>query len=386
MLDALRGFALLGIFITNVQDLSGYTFLSPASRLAIDLYGVDIPFAAVGEFLIRGKFFSLFSLLFGIGFAVQIDSAARRGANFQRHFIRRLSALFAIGMLHACVWYGDILNDYALIGFILLATARWSITTAVRAAVLVLALRTVWPLIMWAAISITTTAGSQASPVDDFTALTNALYGIDPLAAFVANMNLVRLKLLQIIYDGRVISILAMFLIGALVGRLRLYQNPAAHTDLIRRVFRVCVPIGVLGNLVLVRLHGATPVYPPTGLWVVEQCLYSIAVPAMALTYASGFALLWVRGWHRVLQTLAPAGRMALTNYICQTLISVFLFYGIGLGLGSTIGYAQATVVAISIFVAQCVVSKIWLQFFHFGPLEWVWRRATYGTPVRIVR
>ena len=87
------------------------------------------------------------------------------------------------------------------------------------------------------------------------------------------------------------------------------------------------------------------------------------------------------QGWQPVLRVLAPAGRMALTTYVSQTLIGIFLFYGIGLGLGNKLGFAQATAVAVAIFAIQCVVSRIWLQHFRFGPLEWIWRRATYGTP-----
>jgi uncharacterized protein len=384
VLDALRGFVLLGIFISHVPDLSGYSFLPTSAQFALDHFGLDGPLATIAEFLIRGKFFSLFAFLFGIGFAVQIDSATRRGANFNLHFSRRLAALFAIGLAHACLWYGDILKDYALIGFVLLLTARLSVSMLIRATVLVLLLRVVWPVIMWAILHSTTR--SIGDPGAEFSSLTSAFYGTDPVAMFNANLELVRLKALQIIYDGRAISVLGMFLIGALVGRLRLYQNLPAHVDLIKRVFRVCAPIGVLGNVVLVRLHAATPDYPPTGQWVIEQCVFSIAVPAMALTYASGFALLWMRGWDRVLHVLAPAGRMALTTYVSQTLFGVFLFYGVGLKFGNTLGFAATTIVAIEIFALQCVASTIWLQFFRFGPLEWIWRCATYGTRVAIVR
>ncbi|HYM35629.1 MAG TPA: DUF418 domain-containing protein [Steroidobacteraceae bacterium] len=385
MLDALRGFALLGIVITHMPDFSGYSFLPPANRHALDQFGVGALLPAVAEFLIRGKFFSLFSFLFGIGFAVQIDSAVRRGANFNRHFTRRLAALFAIGLAHACLWYGDILKDYALIGLFLLLTPRWSVSMLARVTVGVLVLRVAWPAIMWAVIP-TSSPNSNANPVAEFDSLTNAFYGTDPIAIFNANLELVRLKALQMIYDGRAISVFGMFLIGALVGRMRLYQNLSANTKLISRVFFVRAPLGVLGNAALVPLHAATPDYPPTGMWVAEQCVFSIAVPAMALSYASGFALLWMRGWQPILRVLAPAGRMALTTYVSETLIGMFLFYGIGLGFGNRFGFVQATAVAVTIFAIQCVASRIWLHYFRFGPLEWIWRRATYGTPVAIAR
>jgi uncharacterized protein len=375
VLDALRGFALLGIFISHVPDFSGYSFLTQEARHAFGHPGLDALFAEVSGFLIRGKFFSLFSLLFGIGFAVQIDSANRRSANFNRHFIRRLIALLAIGLVHACLWYGDILKDYAIIGLFLLLTPRWSISTLRRAIGIVLLLRLVWPMVMWGLVP----TGSNTDPVVDFSSMTNAFYSTDPLAMFASNLKLVRLKALQTIYDGRAVSVLGMFLIGSLVGRLRLYQDLASNADLFRRVFRACAPFGVAGNALLGSLHASTPDYPPTGRWVLEQCIFAIAVPTMALAYASGFALLWIRGWQAILRAFSHAGRMALTTYVCQTLIAILLFYGIGLKWGNTIGFMQAALIAVAVFALQCVAARIWLSFFRFGPLEWLWRRATYG-------
>src|SRR5712671_1742694 len=375
VLDALRGFALLGIVVTHMPDFSGYSFLPQAGRDALDRFGIDAQLAAFGEFIIRGKFFSLFSFLFGIGFAVQIDSAGRRGANFNRHFTRRLTALLAIGAAHACLWYGDILKDYALIGFVLLLTPRWSVSTVARAAALVLLLRIVWPAMMWAFIPAASSPRLDTDPVGEFAASTSLFYGADPIAMVRANFGLVRLKALQMIYDGRAITVLLMFLLGALVGRMRLYRNLHANTKLLKRVLLLCAPIGVLGNAVLVPLHAATPEYPPSGQWVLENSLYAIAAPAMALAYASGFALLWMRGWERVLRVLAPAGRMALTTYVSQTLIGMFLFYGIGLNLGNKLGFAESTAVALAIFATQCFACRLWLQYFRFGPLEWIWRR-----------
>src|SRR5262249_28957866 len=145
VLDALRGFALLGILISHVPDFSGWNFMTPVQQAALDHLGVDGAAAALQEFLIRGKFYSLFSLLFGVGFAVQLESASRRSANFARHFARRLAVLFVIGLVHALLWYGDILKDYALIGFALILLRRAKATTIAWAAAAVLVLRLTWP-------------------------------------------------------------------------------------------------------------------------------------------------------------------------------------------------------------------------------------------------
>jgi uncharacterized protein len=386
VLDALRGFALLGIFISHIPDFSGHSFMAPAAQAALDRFGVDGAAALLQDFLIRGKFYSLFSLLFGIGFAIQLESAARRDADFVRHFARRLTILLVIGLIHACLWYGDILKDYALIGFALILLRRAKPRTVALVTAFVFALRAVWPIVVSTGVSMMSPMSSSADPGGGFDALTRTFATADPHAIFFANLELVQLKALQMIYDGRAISILAMFLLGALIGKLGLHRSISNHRKLLGAVFWICAPIGVVGNAVLAPLHAATPDFPPTGLWVIENTLYAIAVPAMAIAYASGFVWLWSGGWRSMLGWLAPAGRMALTIYVSQTLIGIGLFYGVGLGLYGQIGLLEGTVLAVAIFAAQCVVARVWLRWFRFGPIEWVWRRATYGVPIALLR
>jgi len=106
----------------------------------------------------------------------------------------------------------------------------------------------------------------------------------------------------------------------------------------------------------------------------------------MTLAYAAGFALFWLHGGRRTLGVLAPVGRMALTNYASQTLAGIALFYGVGFGLWGRVGLAEGTVLAVAVFAAQCGLSALWLRGFRFGPLEWLWRRATYGAPIPFLR
>ncbi|MEQ1492137.1 MAG: DUF418 domain-containing protein, partial [Terricaulis sp.] len=290
--------------------------------------------------------------------------------------------------VHAILWYGDILKDYALIGFALILLHRASARTIAVVAALAFALRIVWPFIVMALASILPHASSGDDPGGSFDALTQVFDGADLAATFLANLELVQIKALQMIYDGRAISILAMFLLGASIGKLGVYRNAFSHQNqrLFRKVFWFCAPVGMIGNAILTPLHAATPDFPPTPAWVIESSLYAIAVPAMALAYASGFAWLWSGGWRRALRWLAPAGRMALTTYVSQTLIGIALFYGVGLGLREQIGLVEGTLLAIGIFAAQCLIANLWLRWFHFGPIEWMWRRATYGTPIAFRR
>ncbi len=296
--------------------------------------------------------------------------------------------LFAFGVLHGLLWYGDILRDYALLGLVLLPTASWSARRTARAASAWLALRFAWPFLvvaLAAPLANLATASVSGDPSSDFFARTRAFASGNWGEVFAANLDLLRLKALQLIYQGKAISILGMFHLGALIGKARLHVDLAASAPTLRRAFAWCAPIGVAGNLALVPLHVAAPAHPRKLAWVVDEALFALAVPALTIAYASGFALLYAGAARRVLRLLAPVGRMALTSYVAQTLICISLFYGIAWGLRG-VGQAGCIAIAAAIFVAQSALAALWLRRFQFGPLEWFWRRATYGAPVPMAR
>ncbi len=386
VLDALRGLALLGILISHLPGFSGYEFMTHGEQASRDWLGVDGPLSAISAFLINGKFFSLFSLLFGIGFAIQLESALRRGANFVRRFARRLLILFVIGLAHALVWYGDILKDYAVIGLLLIVTARWTASRTGWTAITVLVIRALWPLVVWPLVVLLAPVKHGTDPVSNFFTLSQTFGGTDTAAMFSANLELVKIKALQMIYEGKAISIFGMFLIGAYIGKRRLYRDLALNSRTFRRVFAVCAPLGILGNAVWVPLGWAVPRFPPSALWAAEQVIFAIAVPAMTLAYATGFALAWQHPYGKALRALAPPGRMALTTYVSQTLLAVYVFYGVGLGFGGKLGIVGCIATALTIFALQCVLSAAWLNKCYFGPLEWIWRQATYGRALPMIR
>jgi uncharacterized protein len=119
---------------------------------------------------------------------------------------------------------------------------------------------------------------------------------------------------------------------------------------------------------------------------VANEVIFALAVPALTIAYASGFALLYSGAARAVLRAFAPTGRMALSTYISQTWIGIALFYGVGLSFYETVGQAACIAIAAAIFFAQSALAACWLRRFRFGPLEWCWRRATYGVPVPMAR
>lgn len=376
VLDALRGLALLGILISHLPDFTGYGYLQAPQRALLDPLGVDPSVAAALVILIRGKFLALFALLFGISFAVQLDSATRRGAAFRLRFGRRLAALFVIGAAHAAIWYGDILKDYAVLGLALLLAARWPVRRIALTAVLLLTARLAWPALVWTVWKAVGHSGGGAAPDEAFAEGVMGLsHGLG--AFFRENLGLVALKAEQMVYEGRFLAILTMFFIGAAVGRLRLYRDLPRYRTHLAWVLAVCGSVGVAAEAALVPFQHATNAFPPTRDWVVVQSLTAIAAPALSLAYASAFALAWLALKGRVLRSLAPVGRTALTSYVSQTLVCTAGFVGLGLGRG--LGATGCLIAAILIFTAQCALASAWLQRFRFGPLEWIWRCATYG-------
>jgi uncharacterized protein len=390
MLDALRGFALFGILLAN---LMGFV-VGPAPE---SMRTVHIGAALAGplefllEWLVVGKFYSLFSLLFGIGFAIQLQRLDARGEGAAR-YVRRLVVLFAFGIAHMLLlWIGDILSLYALVGLVLLLFRRASERTLlISAALLWLA-----PILWQAAMSYSSFAPQQ--PLIDAAISTFTRFGVDvrqgPLPIWTSADYLLHLRshpgeILVRYHDFveqlRPAKVLAMFLLGLWAGRRRIFADPGAHLPLLRRIMLGGFLLGV--PLAFARAWlGAVDGNAPTGQ-LLEEVAYCLATPVLALAYAAAFALLWTRSSGGRLALFAPAGRMALTNYLGQTFLMCLLFFGWGFAMMGRLHLGFLPLVAIAIFGSQVAYSRWWLRRYRFGPLEWLWRTLTYGKaqPMRL--
>jgi uncharacterized protein len=174
--------------------------------------------------------------------------------------------------------------------------------------------------------------------------------------------------------------ILAMFLIGQAAARRGVLREVGSHRALWRRVVLWGALIGLSGNL-LFFLSAEVQIEMSNAYWIVLAAVgMSFGAPALSLVYVAGLTLLFESGrWRDRLSVLAPVGRMALTNYLAQSLICTTIFYSYGLGLFGTMGPAAGLLLTLVIFLAQIFWSRWWLGRFRFGPVEWIWRRLTYG-------
>jgi uncharacterized protein len=384
LIDALRGAALAGVLLVNLGGFSLYYFLDPAQRAALPTAGIDRWLALAVQLLAQDKAITLFSLLFGVGIAMQAGRARTQGFG-DGPLLRRLLVLLAIGLLHAhFVWWGDILTFYAIAGLLLLALRRLP-DRALLAAGLGLALFT--PLLAPIAYRLLPADLADEAAMHAFALA--AFSSPDPGVALRGNLVYAHWNWLALwsVFP----FVLARLMIGDWVGRRGLLQDPAAHRRLLRLVFLIGVPLGLAGGIALeaIEAAGLTPAALDAGR-VAEFALRTLRrlVPlAQGLGYAAGFALLFLRpGWARRLAWLAPVGRMALTHCLAQSVLGVALFYGVGLGLGPAGGLPLRFAVWATIFAAQAAFSVWWLARFRLGPAEWLWRSLAAGRALPLRR
>jgi len=400
VIDILRGFALFGVLLINMRnfDLPGQEWTGNGDLVALWLT------IALGD----SKFWTLFSFLFGLGFALQLGRAEARGVRFLRVYLRRLGVLLLFGVLHHLIYGGDILFDYAVVGFLLpLFYGRSSKTILVVAA-----LCFVIPIMQFAM----DVRARQLARVDPQVAQLAA----KEAARREAQRVIGREEFLQLATKGSFREYVAyrarvfarrystldaylwlpggpggmlggpfpLFLLGLYIGRRRVFQNLPSYLPLIRKMLPWGVGLGLAGTLVSVAGQWPTQAVPYsqstrhfTGI------LWFLGTPPLSFSYAAGIILLVQKEvWMKRLAPLAAIGRMALTNYLLQSLIFTTLFFGYGLGFYGQVGPALNVALTLSIYTIQAALSVWWLRHFRFGPVEWLWRSLSYGTfrPMRV--
>nr|WP_246851478.1 DUF418 domain-containing protein [Patulibacter sp. SYSU D01012] len=371
--DALRGFALLGILVVNSTFFASafaiYEVADPAFSGPLDDLGRWI--VAV---LFTSKFYVLFSFLFGYSFTLQIDAAGRAGAPFVPRFLRRLLGLFAIGAAHAVLlWQGDILTTYAVLGLVLLALRGLSPRRAVRIAGGIVLLSALFFLVAGldeAARGATADTAERIRGATDATAYWRGSVG-DVIAQRLSEMPATAALLLLL----QAPSALAMFLLGLAAGKVRLFARTDELLPVLRRVAAVCLPVGVAAGGLYAAMTLGQAGTPTATFGATVDVLGS---PVLATGYVAALLLLFrtARGG-RLRAALAPAGRMALSNYVLQSLVLALLFTGYGLGLVGHLGPLVVLGVCAAIFAGQLALSAWWLGRHRYGPIEWALRALT---------
>lgn len=377
LLDIFRGFALLGVLIANMRGFSGPLVayfdhslmwqdpISRATQSLIDLF-------------VSGRFITIFAFLFGIGFAIQIERAATRPPGF---LLRRFGFLMILGLIHIyLLWWGDILLTYSLFGFaLLLFRNRQPRTLLYWAAGLYL-----FPLLIFGAITLAATLVADfptQPPVtqDQLNALIQTYATGSYLDILPARFKETNHALgFVFVFGPRLLSI---FLAGLWVWRRGILSNAGHHQDMLRRCQRWSLAIGLPLSLTaeaVMQILKPNPAVPTPAAFA-YFALLSAAIPAMSLFYLCTVArLASAPGPSAALRRFAPVGRMALTNYLTQTIVCTLIFYGYGLGFFGKLAPLPGLLLALVLFALQMAASAFWLRNFAQGPMESLWRRVTY--------
>lgn len=378
LLDIFRGFALLGVLIANMRGFNGpmvayfdHTLMwqEPVNR------GVQF----LVDTFVSGKFITIFSFLFGIGFAIQMERAASRPPGFLG---RRYGFLLGLGAVHMfLLWWGDILLTYAVFGFALLLFRNRQPKTLLWWALGLY----LWPLVMFGAgalASVLVADFPQQPPVkpEELARVIRVYATGSYLEILPERFKEAGTGLAFIPAFGP--RLLGIFLLGLWVWRRGILRDLGSHREALVRWqwwgVAVGLPLAVGGEafMLVAKPNPAQP-SPAALLYFV---VVSLAVPALSLFYLATVARLAAApGWHGVVAHFAPVGRMALTNYLMQTLVCTGIFYGYGLGLYGKVGTLAGLALSLGIFAGQMVVSRIWLQRFGQGPAEAAWRWVTYA-------
>lgn len=377
VIDCLRGAALLGIIIANMRGFNSPMAAYFDTRLMWTWMPDRIAQAFV-DWFVQGKFITIFATLFGVGFAIQMDRALARGLGV-KFYIRRMFVLLMIGLAHSfLLWWGDILVTYAVCGMLLVLFRRRTQKT-----ILVWAHILYWfLLVLFLGFYVAALLGVEMpqEPKPDLAKVLQiyahgSVQDIFFMRAFEwGEANSFFILVLT--------NVLALHLFGLYLWRQGYLQRPAESLDWWRKAQRIGLLVGIVGNGVIVAMDWIfrPPEMPPTLPSVVMLSIHWVAVPALSLGYSATVVLLWQSPvWQERLMPFSYVGRMALTNYLMQSLICTTIFYSYGLGLYGRVGPLIDLFLAIVIYSLQVPFSKWWLNGHRFGPMEWVWRRLTYG-------
>lgn len=366
-LDVLRGLALFGVLLINLHTLFRVSLFEHILHFHADSgrwnHVVDVLLAG----LLETKAVSLFSLMFGIGSAIQAERAAARDVNVTGFLSRRYVVLLAFGLCHLLlIWDGDILALYAVCGLLIVPLLRLPTWMLAVLGVAGIVLRSVVDL----PIPFPSVSAMQAQAL----AATH-VYGSgsvkDILAFRVRETGQFIVPLLM----GFLPQTAGLMLCGIAAWRSGVVREPQRYKPLLSTIFVGALVVGAIATSLQVFSESTGRTLPiPEGL--LRLCSFT----PLAFSYAAG-VLLWMTPDRvtRVTALFASLGQMALTNYLTESVVLGILFYGYGFGLFGRLGSATAVLIGIALYVGQLFFSRFWLRHYRFGPVEWLWRSLTYG-------
>lgn len=378
VLDIIRGFAILGIVVANIHSWSGYKFIPFATLETLPYYDYNAVLRFLFNLFVDTKFYTLFSMLFGIGFYLQFHKFRDEQGPFMKTYRRRLGFLVLFGLIHGLIWSGDILFLYGAVGFIFVYFRNMSHTKLILWAILF--------YYSWLAYDVV--VAQLFSNYMNFPAEAYKHYpDISPEAfgyimregtlyeVWQQNLHNLYWRYYDFLPSGRVTKILAIFMFGYWLMSIDYFRKYAS--SLVLLVVYAVVGIGL--SILALEIGGSMAKWSHSMHDVAYKAIMVTGQIFMAMMYVNLLTILYNKTPLRpLIDLMAPVGRMSFTNYLMHTVLGIAIYYNFAGNLWGSMGILQVTVVALGIYTFQIVFSMLWLKYFKFGPLEWVWRCLTY--------
>lgn len=380
-LDVLRGVAVLGILLTNIQHFAMYAGTTRDPTLYGDLQGANLAVYALTFNLAYQKFLPIFSMLFGAGIVLAADRREAAGLGAAGQHYRRMTVLMAIGLVHAyLIWYGDILFAYAVCGSVVFLLRRRSPQFLIGLGIGILAVSPLIRIVFFIIPSMLGAGGAGAeTTVEQAIAADLAAFRgawLEQLRMRASYSFEVQTLGLVVVYFWRASGLMwigmGLYKLGVLTGA----RSRGLYLTLMLIAFALALPVTAIGFLLCLVTRWQNF---PIRFLADNVVIYFVGI-AISLGYVA-IVMLACRGGCRAWpgRALAAVGRMALTNYLMHSIVCTFIFYGHGLGLYGFVERTGQLGIVAGVWAVQLIVSPLWLRFFRFGPAEWLWRTLAYG-------
>ncbi len=373
VIDAIRGLAVLGILFANIQSWSGYKYILIEQINSLPYAQLEPLFYSLHLWLVDGKFYAIFSMLFGAGFGLQYVKNIDRMASFLPIYRRRLCFLVLFGIAHTILWSGDILTLYALLAFVMVFLRGTPTRAALLLAVSLLVFFSIPQMLMLLFGPETPPASPLAHKVypDATPQQLSAAFGGGTWSEVIAmNLHNVYWRWHDFLPNGRISRVLGFFMLGFYLARSGYFTRHISSLRLL--VFWACT--GLALTYLAMAMDANMTRWASSWSEVAAKLVLVAGQVALAFFYLSAVGMLYENRVGKILlHPLTLIGRMAFTNYLMQSLIGITLFYGVGLGYYGSMGLAQLWLLALAIYAGQVLFSSFWLTFFKQGPVEWLW-------------
>ncbi len=364
LLDALRGYALMGLFLIHMVEYYEIYWLNP----------IPHPLNATVFAVFGGKAFAIFALLFGVSFFILLNNQYSRGVDFRGRFVWRLCLLLGMGYLHSLLYGGDILQVLALCGLLLVPLWRAPHFLVFCLGAFFLLQGPLWLLFIWQHCFAAEAAPPAITQFDGVLGVyaQGSFWQLLQTNALLGNGR----KWLFMLESGRLWTVIGMSLLGFLMARLQVFSS---HTKYSRQ-FAIGLAVCVVAALAVLYAEAAIKTNFVSqkgldGLFAITGAYFNLAV---TLGTVCVFILLYQSPLHSLLRYLAAPGRMTLTIYLGQSLLCVPIFYGFGLGAWTYLGQVNSFLLGVFLWLAQILAAAWWFKHFRYGPMEWLWRASTY--------